>query len=78
MEIKSATTAAASAPPSDIDTPSYGIIEWPIPVRPGVTGKLVLPDRMSQHEAAKVVKMVTALPQAVEEQLALPPGSSES
>jgi hypothetical protein len=59
-----------------LEAPSYSVIEWPILVGPGATGKLVQPDRMSQHEAAKVVKMVTALAQAVEEHLALPSGST--
>ncbi|MGH3913076.1 MAG: hypothetical protein ACRDTC_06660 [Pseudonocardiaceae bacterium] len=80
VEVKPGTgDGAASSVASNSDAmPEFGVIEWTIPIRSGVTGKLVLPDRMSQHEAAKVVKMVTALAQAVEEQLALPPGASDS
>ncbi len=68
----------SSDTPSDTDTSAVGWISWDIPVRPGVKGKLVLPDRMSRHEAAKVVTMMTSLAQGVEEQLALTQRPSES
>ncbi len=48
--------------------------EFPIPLRPGVQGKLILPDDLTQKEAKKVVAIVTAL--AIEEQLAITAGPS--
>ncbi len=75
VEMKPTASGAASSPDA---TSAAGMIEWPIPIRPGVTGKLVVPDSMTQREAQKVVKVVTALAHAFAEQLALPPGASDS
>ncbi len=62
-------TGATSEAASNSDaTPALGMIEWSIPVRPGVVGKLVLPDSLTHREAQKVVKVVTALAHAFEEQ----------
>jgi hypothetical protein len=49
------------------------VIEFPIPLRPGVQGKLILPDDLTKREAERVVKVVNAL--AIEEQLAITAGS---
>ncbi|MDQ4020384.1 MAG: hypothetical protein M3257_01855 [Actinomycetota bacterium] len=54
--------------------PPTGMTEFPIPLRPGVQGKLILPDDLTQKEAKKVVAIVTAL--AIEEQLAITAGPS--
>jgi hypothetical protein len=54
--------------------PLPGMIEFPIPLRPGVQGKLILPDDLTKKEAERVVKVVSAL--AIEEQLAITAVSS--
>lgn len=56
-------------------SPSPGMTTFPIPLRPGVMGKLILPDDLTQKEAKKVMAIVTAL--AVEEQPAITPGSPQ-
>jgi hypothetical protein len=50
------------------------MIEFPIPLRPGVQGKLILPDDLTKKEAERVAKVVSAL--AIEEQLAITGGPS--
>ncbi|MGH3617798.1 MAG: hypothetical protein ACRDQV_07210 [Pseudonocardiaceae bacterium] len=69
VEMKPTGATSEAASNSDA-TPALGMIEWSIPVRPGVVGKLVLPDSLTHREAQKVVKVVTALAHAFEEQLA--------
>lgn len=54
--------------------PPPGMIEFPIPLRPGVQGKLILPDDLTKKEAERVVKVVSAL--AIDEQLAITSGPS--
>lgn len=51
-----------------------GMITYPIPIRPGVHGRIVLPEDLTTREAQRIAQFVAAL--AFEEQLALPPGSS--
>jgi hypothetical protein len=67
------TEAAPAAVPT-APRPVTGMTEFPIPLRPGVQGKLILPDDLTQKEAKKVVAIVTAL--AIEEQLAITAGPS--
>jgi hypothetical protein len=55
-----------------VQPPPAGMIEFPIPLRPGVTGRLILPDDLTQKEAKRVVAVVTAL--AIEEQLSITAG----
>ena len=72
---------ALSQDTANLDTPTPpppAMIEYPIPLRPGIKGMLTVPEDMTHREAQKVVKVVTALAQAFEEQLALPPGTSDS
>lgn len=57
-----------------VTPPPPGMIEFPIPLRPGVQGKLILPDDLTKKEAERVVKVVSAL--AIEEQLAITAGPS--
>jgi hypothetical protein len=49
-----------------------GMIEVPVPLRPGVKATLVLPEDLKKREAQRISAVVTGL--AFEEQLALPPG----
>ncbi|MBV9160896.1 MAG: hypothetical protein JO281_04910 [Pseudonocardiales bacterium] len=83
---RAATSKPAAAPAADVretppipnngtvTPPSPGMIEFPIPLRPGVQGKLILPDDLTKKEAERVVKVVSAL--AIEEQLAITAGPS--
>jgi hypothetical protein len=48
-----------------------GMIEFSIPLRPGVQGRLIPPDDLTK-EAERVVKVVSAL--AIEEQLTITAG----
>ncbi len=68
------TDTSAVTPPAT--SPGPGMIEFPIPLRPGVQGKLILPDDLTKREAERVVKVVSAL--AIEEQLAITAGPSTS
>lgn len=69
------TPPADDAPaPGGGAPPAPGMTTFPIPLRPGVVGKLILPDNLTQKEARKVVAIVTAL--AFEEQLAITAGPS--
>lgn len=64
-------TAAPTAPSNATAThPLPRMIEFPIPLRPGVQGKLVLPDDLTKKEAERVVRVVSAL--AIEEPLSPP------
>lgn len=79
---KAATTGKTPEPPlpmnggaaGPITPPTVGMVDFPIPLRPGVYGKLVLPEDLTQKEAKKVVAIVTAL--ATEERLAITAGPS--
>jgi hypothetical protein len=83
---RAATSKPAAAPAADVretppipnngtvTPPSPGMIEFPIPLRPGVQGKLILPDDLTKKEAERVVKVVSAL--AIEERLAITAGPS--
>jgi hypothetical protein len=76
------SAAKAPTPPADIEPASGGAVAqpgmttFPIPLRPGVVGKLILPDNLTQKEAKKVVAIVTAL--ATEEHLAITAGSPQA
>jgi hypothetical protein len=76
---KPSTPKSPDVPPPNANTdpspPPLGMIEFPIPLRPGVQGKLVLPENLTQKEAKRVVAVVTAL--AMEEQLAITAGPSD-
>jgi hypothetical protein len=49
-----------------------GMVTYPIVIRPGVRGSIVLPENLSKKEAQRVASFVTAL--ALEEQLAITAG----
>lgn len=70
---KSPTLPEAALPAESAAAPTLpGMTTFPIPLRPGVAGKLILPDDLTQKEAKKVIAIVTAL--AIEEQLAITAG----
>lgn len=52
--------------------PSAGMVTYPLPIRPGVQGRLVLPEDLTAREARRIANFVSAL--AFDEQLSLPAG----
>lgn len=50
------------------------MVTYPIVIRPGVRGSIVLPENLSKKEAQRVGSFVTAL--ALEEQLAITGGTA--
>lgn len=52
--------------------PAAGMITYPLPIRPGVQGRLVLPEDLTAKEARRIASFVSAL--AFDEQLALTAG----
>lgn len=55
-----------SAVETSVQNVEPGMMQFPIPIRPGVTGTLVLPEDLSKREAERVATVVNAL--AFEEQ----------
>lgn len=52
--------------------PVTGMVTYPLPIRPGVQGRLILPEDLTAKEAKRVANFVSAL--AFEEQLAITSG----
>lgn len=79
---KATRTPAAPQESADVEIGSRretasapGMITYPLPLRPGVQARLVLPENLSRNEAKRVVNFVNAL--AFDEQLALTAGEIE-
>jgi hypothetical protein len=62
-------TSAPEAPPAP------GMITYPLPLRPGMQARLVLPEDLSRNEAKRITNFVSAL--AFDEQLAITTGDAE-
>jgi hypothetical protein len=62
-----APTVAASAP-------GVSMVAYPLPIRPGVQGRLVLPEDLTKREAQRIGAFVSAL--AFDERLAITSGTS--
>lgn len=76
---KAVRTVAAPQGPTDAEVktgretpPAPEMITYPLPLRPGVQARLVLPENLSRNEAKRVMNFVSAL--AFDEQLALTAG----
>ena len=72
------TKAEAAAPVAEAKTETphaphvAGMVTYPLPIRPGVQGRLVLPEDLTAKEAKRIANFVSAL--AFEEQLAITAG----
>jgi hypothetical protein len=56
--------------------PQPGMVTYPIVIRPGVQGRIVLPENLTKKEAQRVAAFVNAL--ALDEQLAIAAGPTEA
>jgi hypothetical protein len=54
--------------------PAAGMVTYPLPIRPGLQGRLVLPDDLTAKEAKRIANFVSAL--AFDEQLAITAGDN--
>lgn len=74
--VNGSTMAAAAVPELTADAPSSppaaGLVTYPLPIRPGVQGRLMLPEDLTAKEAKRIANFVSAL--AFEEQLAITAG----
>lgn len=58
--------------PDAVAPPVAGMVTYPLPIRPGVQGRLVLPEDLTAKEAKRIANFVSAL--AFDEQLAITSG----
>jgi hypothetical protein len=70
----SGSTAAAEPEDAPSGPTSPGMITYPLPIRRGVQGRLVLPEDLSKKEAQRIANFVAAL--AFDERLAITAGES--
>lgn len=70
---ESATDAATAVEAPTATVARAGMIAYPLPIRPGVKGSLILPEDLSRREAERVAQFVAAL--AFHEHLAIASGN---
>jgi hypothetical protein len=69
---KVAPAVAPEVAPALDSVPAVGMVTYPLPIRPGVQGRLVLPEDLTAKEAKRIANFVSAL--AFDEQLAITTG----
>ncbi|MFZ5869147.1 MAG: hypothetical protein ACOYXW_01230 [Actinomycetota bacterium] len=65
---------AEPTPEAPAAPPAAGMVTYPLPIRPGVQGRLVLPEDLTAKEAKRIANFVSALP--FEEQRAITAGDN--
>lgn len=70
-----AAPTAAESKAEPLAPVAAGMVTYPLPIRPGVQGRLVLPEDLTAKEAKRVANFVSAL--AFDEQLAITAGDDD-